>query len=301
MAPAILHGTVVGDYGQYCDVLTTDGAMLRCTVRRRAGEVVCGDAVGVEPTNAGAGIIIERAPRTSLLQRPDSRSRLKSIAANVDQMVIVIPPRIDADANELLDLFALDRYVAAGECAHVTPCIVINKCDLVPAAATAALQRIVDVYAALGYPVIRTSCREGIGIEILREQLRNRTNVLVGPSGAGKSSLVGTLLPGVDARVGEVSASSGQGRHTTTWTRVYALPSGGNLMDSPGIREFGLWQTAPREVAAGFREFHTLPERCRFLDCAHLTEPGCAVRAAAHSGVIAAWRYDHFRRLTRTG
>lgn len=293
--PAATDGLVIGDYGMHCDVQSDDGAVTRCTVRRRAGEAVCGDKVRFEQTSAGQGVIVECVSRSSLLQRPDTRGRLKSIAANVDQMVIVLPPRTDADTP--LDVFALDRYLIAAECAHITPCIVINKIDQLHPAAAPALQALSMVYTGLNYSMLHTSCRDNLGIEALRAQLRDHTSVLVGPSGAGKSSLVSTLLPGVETRVGAVSATTGLGRHTTTWTQRYTLPSGGALIDSPGIREFGLGLNKPRAIAAGFREFRALAAQCRFQDCAHVHEPDCAVRAAVGSDALAAWRYAHYLRF----
>lgn len=290
-------GLVIGDYGMHCDVQADDGAVVRCTVRRRIGEAVCGDNIRFEHTNTGQGVIVECMPRSSLLQRPDPRGRLKSIAANVDQMVIVLPPRIDADASAPLDILTLDRYLIAAECAHVTPCIVINKIDQLPPSAVSALQTICAVYTGLAYSILHTSCRDNTGIEALRAQLRDHTNVLVGPSGAGKSSLVNTLLPDEETRVGAVSTSTGLGRHTTTWTQRYPLPSGGALIDSPGIREFGLWLNTPRAIAKGFREFRAPAAQCRFQDCSHVHEPSCAVRAAVDSGTIAAWRYAHYLRF----
>ena len=152
-------------------------------------------------------------------------------------------------------------------------------------------------YRELGYPVFETSCKGPPGVETIQSALENRTSILVGQSGVGKSSLVNELLPDLELQTGALSRVTGKGTHTTTTTIMYRLPCGGRLIDSPGVWEYGLWRMDQRELSAGFVDFQATDGHCRFNDCSHRGEPGCAVREASESGSLKAWRYESYLRL----
>ncbi len=211
------------------------------------------------------------------------------MAANLTQLVAVVAPVPSPD-------FGLcDRYLAAAEWNGLSACVVANKCDLDDP--SASLDDPLADYARIGYPVLRASKRLAGGVDALRERLAGQVSVLVGQSGVGKSSLTNALVPGVAATVAEVTRASESGRHTTTTASLYALPSGGELIDSPGVRDFSPPLPAPREVAGGYREIAALAADCRFRDCLHRREPGCRVAAAAADGSVASRRLESYRRL----
>jgi ribosome biogenesis GTPase len=195
------------------------------------------------------------------------------------------------------DAFLIDRYLVAAELAGATPLVVINKSDLLDPQSADAPGDALREYAAIGYGTLLTSVREDSGIDKLAQILVNRTSILVGQSGVGKSSLINRLLPELDIQIGKLSDASGQGRHTTTATTLYHLPQGGNLIDSPGVRDFRLGETAPADLAHGYREFRPYLGLCRFQDCRHLSEPGCAVKAAMRKGVISERRLASYTQL----
>jgi ribosome biogenesis GTPase len=239
-------------------------------------------------TEGGAGVIVEVLPRKSLLARISSRGEPEPVAANLTQLVAVVA------AVPAPDFGLCDRYLAAAVWTGLDACVVANKSDLEDEAGT--LEGPLADYARIGYPVLRTSKRVAGGVEALRERLAGGTSVLVGQSGVGKSSLTNALVPGVAAAVDEVSRATESGRHTTTTSSLYTLPSGGELIDSPGVRDFSPPLPAPRDVAGGYREIAALAPGCRFRDCLHRREPGCQVAAAAGKSVSGR-RLESYRRL----
>ncbi len=284
-------GRVVASHGRDAVVEVDAGARLRCRLQSRRLAVVCGDLVNWKPaTGEGAeGLVTAVLPRRTVLARLSQRGETEPVAANLSQLAVVVAPVPAAD-------FGLcDRYLAAAEWAGLRGCIVANKSDL--AAAHASLDEALADYAAIGYPVVRTSKRTEDGVRELALRLDGETSVLVGQSGIGKSSLINRLVPGVEAAVDEVSRASESGRHTTTTSSLYRLPTGGELIDSPGVRDFAPPLPAPRDIAGGFREIAAAGAGCRFADCLHGREPGCAVIAAAAAGAIAARRLASYRKL----
>ena len=229
-------------------------------------------------------------PRRSLLARPDRRGRLRPVAANLDWILVVTA----ADAPP--DPGLLDRYLVAARAQGIRAALVVNKIDRLPSEQRCDLEARFAVYRAIGYPVIYTSASTGEGIDALRELIADGTGILVGQSGVGKSSLVKALLPDLDIRIAAVDAT-GHGRHTTTTSRLYHLPGGGELVDSPGVRDFALWHLDPRDLERGFVEFAPYVGQCRFSNCRHDREPGCAVAAAAERGEISPRRLASYRRL----
>jgi ribosome biogenesis GTPase len=249
--------------------------------------VAAGDRVQVERSGASAGVIVAVEPRTSVLLRPEvaGRWRHQVLVANADRAVLVF-----AHADPVPAAGLVDRLLVACHAGDVPPLLVFNKCDLAASAETAAL---IGMYSALGYEVVSASAARGDGVDRLSELVRGRCAVFAGPSGTGKSSLINRVLPGVQLRTGEISRATGKGTHTTTAAQLVRIAGGGHVIDTPGVKEFGLLGIAPADLALQFPEF-PVPNRCRFLDCRHLREPGCAVLAAVEEGTVAASRYASY-------
>lgn len=284
-------GRVVASHGRDAIVLDDAGRTVPCRLEGRRLAVVCGDRVRwLRARGEGAaGRITEVRPRTTVLARLNLRGETEPVAANLTQLVVVVAPVPAAD-------FGLcDRYLAAAEWAGLKACIVANKSDLADPSGTLAAT--LDEYVRIGYPVVRASKRAADCIAELTARLAGETSVLVGQSGVGKSSLINRLVPGVEARVEEVSRATELGRHTTSTSSLYGLPTGGELIDSPGVRDFSPPLPAPRDLAGGFREIAAVAPGCRFQDCRHCREPSCAVAAAVGEGRIPARRLASYRRL----
>ena len=297
------HGLVICNYGQTLAVEDEAGKRHRCTPRKKIGALVCGDKVIWQATTADEGVVVALQPRQSLLVRPDSHGEVKPIAANVSHLLVVTTLRLHdtaelvTETDDLIDTDLIDRYLVAAELCRLQAVIVINKTDLLSRAALDQAMRILEVYRTIGYLVLFTSAEQRQGIDALIAILKDHTSVFSGPSGVGKSSLVKALLPDREIRVGEVSESTGAGRHTTTLATHYHLPHGGSLIDSPGVRDFGLWHVDPAQIAQGFVEFQHYAQSCRFANCSHLAEPGCAMQLAVEKGNISALRFDSYRRI----
>jgi ribosome biogenesis GTPase len=264
---------------------------MRCHLRANLPTLVTGDRVVWRAGAQGSGVIVAQLPRSSELCRPDMRGVLKPVAANVDQIVIVFAPLPHPHAN------LIDRYLVAAEHAGIRPLLLLNKADLVDDENSAMLDELLGVYRQLGYPLLEVSARQGGGMEDLMARLDGHISVFVGQSGVGKSSLVNSLLPGVDTRVGALSEHTGKGTHTTTTARLFHFPGGGELIDSPGIREFGLGHVSREDVEAGFIEFGELLGTCRFRDCKHDREPGCALLKALEDGRVHPQRMASYRHI----
>lgn len=287
-AGATRTGRVISSHGRDAVVLDDAGSRIHCRLQGRKLAVVCGDGVRFQLAQGegAAGRITEVLPRRTTLARLNLRGESEPVAANLTQLACVVAP------SPAPDFGLCDRYLAAAEWAGLKACIVANKCDLPdPAGALAAL----DEYIRIGYPVVRASKRQADGAAALARRLAGEISVLVGQSGVGKSSLTNLLVPGVEARVDEVTRASESGRHTTSHSSLYPLPGGGELIDSPGVRDFAPPLPPPRDIAGGFREIAALAGACRFQDCRHLREPGCAVASAGER--ISARRLLSYRRM----
>ena len=282
-------GRVVVSYGTDCVVEDEAGQLWRCANRRKVGRPYCGDYVEFSISGRDEGALEAIRPRHGLVARPNYRGELKPMAANVDQLVVVVATEPE------FDLELVDRYLVLAQQLGVDAALWLNKLDLAAPARQRALQSELEPYRALGYPVLAGSLREGHGVAALRAQLQGRTSILVGQSGVGKSSVVQHLLPDLELRIGALSAASGLGRHTTTETTLYHLPEGGDLIDSPGIRALRLGHLSPEQIAEGFVELRDLLGGCRFSDCRHRSEPDCAVTAAVADGRISARRLASFQ------
>ena len=278
-------GTIIASLGRQYLVELADGTTIACVTRGKRGALACGDHVAIAATAPGQGVIETIEPRASLFYRSDVQ-REKLIAANVTQIVIVLAVE-PAFHQELLD-----RCLVAAEHEKIRALIALNKMDL--ATSPAALQSL-ESYRALGYGVLPLAAK--LDIAPLRARLSGHISVLVGQSGMGKSTIINRLLPDAAARVGELSQALGSGRHTTTHAQLYHLDATSHLIDSPGLQEFGLHHVSPQDLEHGFVEFRPLLGNCKFNDCRHLSEPGCAIAAAVERGDIRLQRFNSYRTL----
>jgi ribosome biogenesis GTPase len=285
------EGLVVAHYGTQVAVESVPGTSQRCHLRANLEGLVTGDRV-VWCEGDPVGVVVAQLDRQSVLSRPDPYGKLKPVAANIDQIMLVIAPFPEPHAN------LIDRYLVAAETVEIEPVILLNKTDLLEndPALQQKMDELLAIYPTLGYRVLHTSIKDS-GLENLHSALRERTSVFVGQSGVGKSSLVNVLLPDAELRVGALSESTQKGTHTTTTAQLFHLDYGGSLIDSPGIREFGLWHMTKEQVEQGFRELRPLLGTCKFRDCQHQQEPGCAILGAVEAGDISERRMDSFRRI----
>lgn len=269
------QGLVVAHHGQQVLVEDDDGSRHPCHFRAALGQLVTGDRVCWQgSSDDGPGVVISLTPRHSELLRPDNFGNLKPMAANVDQMVVILSP------HPLPSSSLLDRYIAAAELSSIRPLLFLNKTDLLTEAMHTQLDGLLDVYRQLDYNVLAGSAQQQLGIDSLRQRLKNHSSILVGQSGAGKSSLINCLVPDARAATAALSEQTGLGKHTTVTAALFHLPEGGSVTDSPGIRDFRLWHVSADALLKGFRELYALAGNCRFRNCSHGSEPGCALREA---------------------
>lgn len=281
-----MEGRVIAAHGRQYVVELPDGTRLPCFPRGKKSEIACGDRVDIQRTSDDQGVVEAIQPRSSLLYR-SNEIRQKLIAANVDQIVIVVATE-PGFSDELVS-----RALLAAESEEIAPLIVLNKCDLADKL-PAARERLA-VLAALGYPILELSARDHA--EDLRPHLAGKTSVLVGQSGMGKSTLVNALIPEAKAATREISQALDSGKHTTTHATLYHLDADSDLIDSPGLQEFGLGHLDRQEIEGAFPEFREYLGQCRFRDCRHDREPGCALTAAVDSGRIDRNRFAIYHRI----
>lgn len=285
-----MAGRVVTRFGSQVLVEDDQGAVHRCTTRRRLEHGVCNDRVQWHRDAQGHGVVTDILPRTNLLERVDPRGNHKSVAANLSQVVVVIAPAPEPNWS------LVDRYLAAIERMPARGVILFNKVDLLPMGSP--LPSPLNEYRDLGYDVIHASVPHDRGMDTLRAALSSGVSVLVGQSGVGKSSLVKALLPDLEIRIGALSEMGGEGgRHTTTNATLYPLECGGALIDSPGVRDFTPGPASREALVQGFVELRERAGECRFQDCSHTVEPGCAVIEAVKAGHISPRRYESYRNL----
>lgn len=289
------EGTVVTRYSVHADVEDEQGQIYRCNLRRTISNLVVGDKViwrkGNEQLQGVSGVIEAIHPRKNEITRPDYYDGLKVIAANIDRIIIV-----SAVVPEL-SLNIIDRYLVVCENANIPAVILLNKVDLLSEEQRQQVETQLKIYQDIGYQTMMISAKTGKHMQDLTALLSSGTSIFVGQSGVGKSSLINAILPEVNAQVGEVSELSGLGKHTTTSSRLYHLPQGGDLIDSPGIREFGLWHLNAEQITKGYREFQYFLGTCKFRDCKHLNDPGCALKEAVEKGKIHPIRFNNYHNL----
>jgi ribosome biogenesis GTPase / thiamine phosphate phosphatase len=293
-------GLVLRARSGFYTVQTDEGDLVEAQLRGRMKKerqssdlAVIGDRVSLERLADGSGAIASVEPRRSQFSRrqpgPRGSWREDIMVANPDLVVAVFacdrPP-----PNPRL----IDRFLVVAEFNEVPAIVVANKVEIVPRAAADA---VFDPYRHIGYDVIYTSAKASIGLDQLRDRLASRLSIVTGPSGVGKSTLLNEIQPGLHIATGEVSDALSKGRHTTTSAELHPLDGGGFVADTPGIRELGLWQIPPDELAWCFPEFRDHLGACAFSDCTHLHEPRCGLRAAVAAGHVSEARHDSYRRM----
>ena len=291
-----LRGRVLSVHGLSSVVAADDGRIIQCATRRVLKNlstdlrhvVVAGDIVYFRPEGASDGLIERVEPRRSVLCRT-SRKRQHILVANVDQLLIVA-----SAAEPTLKPNLIDRFLVEAERNRIPALICINKIDLVE---PADLQPLAGVYGQMGYPVLLVSAEKGIGIDRLRRIVAGKQSVVAGQSGVGKSSILNSIEPGLALRVSEVSSENQKGKHTTTTARLIPLELGGYVVDTPGIRQFQLWDVIPEEVAGYYRDVRPFVNLCRFQDCTHLHEADCGVKDAVADGRLDVRRYESYCHL----
>jgi ribosome biogenesis GTPase len=281
-------GTVLASYGRGV-LVQADGVTLHCALSGRKQRVVCGDRVawGYPPAADGASILSVE-PRRNLIERIDARGRAEPVASNIDRLAIVVA------AEPAPDWFLVDRYWAGAVLKDLAAMLIVNKLDL----GAQAIQPELETYRRLHLNCIEVSSQTGSGIPELKDSLAGGVTLVVGQSGVGKSSLVNALAPAAAAQTAELTRDD-EGRHTTTTARRYVLSADSAIIDAPGVRDFAPPASVVRAAERGFLEIHQIGVKCRFNDCRHMEEPGCAVRVAVTTLQIAPRRYESYRRLCR--
>ncbi len=282
-------GAVIGHFGRQLAVEDAAGKVVRCHARANLPQVVTGDRVRWAPDAAGGGVVTGLEPRRNEFGRADPNGRFRPIAANIDRVLTMF-----ATAPET-EMSVIDRYLVAVENLGLECLLVLNKVDL-PPANPRALARMTEIYRGLGLELFEVSALTGAGVGALATRLAGLTAIAVGQSGVGKSSLLNRFGKQALAEVGELDAWRRGGTHTTTAARLFHLP-GFDLIDSPGVREFKLGHLQAPEVINGFVELRSLAGHCKFRDCSHRAEPGCAILAAAASGAISGERLRSYARI----
>lgn len=296
-----LTGRVLQAYGNRFIVQAADGTYdcgvrgkLRLTTKARQAPVVAGDRVKFVVENGPYGTIEEVEDRKNKLSRPNVEDQEfeQVIAANIEQMVVVASvdkPRLKTGV--------IDRFLIAAQRSLMHGCVCVNKIDLAPCD---RYQPVLEVYRRAGYAVVACSARTGEGIDRVREAVRLKVSLFVGHSGVGKSSIINALQPGLQIRTRDISSATGKGTHTTSAVNLHPLDFGGYIADTPGLREIGLWDIRPEELSQAYPEMEPYRGQCRFRNCVHLGEPGCAVKEAVAAGHISAERYDGYIRIYRS-
>ncbi len=288
---ATFDGLVIKRFSRHAQIEDSTGARIQCSIRPTLDTLVAGDRVVWQTEGHGQGVVVSRYPRQSVLGRPDKRNALRPVAANITQVMIVVAPKPD------ISWPLLDSYLVMTEYLNLRACIILNKTDL----ASEKLRDELEVYyTTLEYPIIFTGRDQNVGYKQLQDALKDQTSVFVGQSGVGKSSLISHILPEESSKiqVAEISVKSELGCHTTSNSCFYHIPSGGALIDSPGVREFGLWHMDATDIAKGFREFKPFLSKCKFRNCNHQDTPGCALLEAIKNKFITRQRYENYVKIS---
>lgn len=284
-------GVIVSHYGQSLDVEDSSGNIIQCKARKNLQQVVCGDRVYWNLNTDGSGVITALRDRDSFLTRSDFHGNIKAVAANVDQVVIIC-----ANEPEFRETL-IDQYIIATELLGITPIIVLNKIDLLSETQITELTSRLSVYVDIGYTLSSISATQHHQLDEFTSLLKDKTSILVGQSGVGKSTIIKNLLPDETIEIGELSETSGKGKHTTTVSRLYHLSNSGNLIDSPGVRDFGLGEITQNDLFHGFIEFRPYLGTCKYKNCTHINEPHCGILNALAEHKIHQGRYDNFKQI----
>lgn len=285
---ALADGLVITRFSRHVEVEDNQGKRIRCTIRPHLETLVAGDRVIWQPQDAHQGVVVSLYPRGSILARPTSTGIKKPVATNITQMIIVIAPKPE------ISWPLLDSYLIMAETLRLHAVILMNKQDILP---DILKNELLTHYQNLDYPILFCSKEESN--EALLTALNHQVSVFIGQSGVGKSSLIARILPHEkNINTNSLSEGSELGQHTTSNSRYYHLPGGGAIIDSPGVREFNLWEMDAAAIAKGYKEFIPYISECRFRNCLHLDTPECAVIAAVNQGLISSKRYDNFIKLS---
>ena len=294
--PQLRSGRVISAHGLKCKVLDQDGSIYDCAIRQvlkslsidGRSAVVAGDLVRFRADAKIDGMIEHVEPRQGIISRT-SRGQQHVLVANVDYLLIIA-----SVAEPSLKPVLIDRFLLTASQCDVQPVLVLNKIDLID---PVSLQQLIGVYAAMGVRVLMTSAETGVGVDYLRHLIAGKQTALAGQSGVGKSSLLNAIKPGLGLAVGRVSQDNSKGRHTTTATTLIPLDDGGAVFDTPGIRQFKLWDISAEEVAGLMPDLRPYVSGCRYANCLHLSEDDCAVKDAVADARIDARRYDAYCHL----
>jgi ribosome biogenesis GTPase len=292
----LVDGTVIATHGPLVRVQVGDRTLVMASRRRlnweggtpSASKLVVGDRVSVEMRGGDGVVVAVHRRHNSIVRSTSEGDRPQLVAANVDQALLVFAARVPECKRGLLD-----RFLVACHLAGVEAVIVINKIDQ----GAEAVDPWLGIYEGLGYQVLRVSARSGWGLGRIKRRLADKTTLFCGPSGAGKSALLNAVYPGFRLKVGSVSEATGKGRHTTTTAELMPLPYGGFVVDTPGLKEFGLWQASREQLAGAFPELAQRAAGCRFADCSHRLEPGCVVLEAVADGSLDAERHRSYTKI----
>lgn len=282
--------TVIATYSRRMRLRLPGGDEVDARIKGKRIKPVCGDRVTAEPiANESDWLITAVTERENELTRPNMRGQVEVLAANLDYLIVV------AAAEPKADWYIVDRYLCAAELMGIAAAVVFNKIDLDTDASSTA-EELMN-YARIGYDVVQCSAKKGRGTADIGELLKNRCAIIVGQSGVGKSSIINHLVGDATQRTSAVSGKTGEGRHTTVNSVMIPLPGGGSVIDSPGVRDYAPALESSTIAAKGFREITAAAQHCKFANCRHLREPGCAVKAAVEDEKISARRYQSYKRI----
>jgi ribosome biogenesis GTPase / thiamine phosphate phosphatase len=286
---SLADGLVITRFSRQVEIEDEQSNRIRCSLRPNLDILVAGDRIIWQPEGTNQGVVVSLYPRASILARPTAKGLKKPVAANITQLIIVIAPKPE------ISWPLLDSYLIMAETLKLHAVILLNKVDL---PCEAVKQQLMTDYHQLNYPIVMISKDNPDSFDELKTILNHQVSVFVGQSGVGKSSLIASILPHEnDIATGEISLGSELGKHTTSNSRYYHLPSGGALIDSPGVREFSLWDIEPSMIAQGYKEFSAYIPQCKFRNCTHVDTPHCALIAALKQGAISPNRYENFIKL----
>jgi len=285
------NGFVVASFGTQFIIENEKGERFSSLARQNLGSIVVGDKIIFDTFSHGDAVITAVLERKSLLERPDFTGNTKPIAANIDQILVV------SSIEPMLSTAMIDRYLVAIERAGIPPVVIINKIDLLTPEELNKLKQSLAYYGDIGYKLLYVATRSQHGLSTINEILHNKVSVLVGQSGVGKSSTIKAILPDIKIQIGEISKISKLGKHTTSASQWYHLAKSGAIIDSPGVRDFGLWHLQKENVAWGFKEFRPYLGKCKFSNCSHINEPECAIIDAVNNQHIPPERWENFKKI----
>jgi len=293
---------VISHHGRQLFAETESLKKIKCKIRQNLGDIACGDYVlvqqaldanGQQKTGESQNVVVAVKERKNLLVKTGFAGAIKPVAANIGQLVIVTA--LKPKPNPYL----IDRYLIAAENLPAEALIIINKIDLLDDETKKIVADLTALYQSIGYRVISASIKKDIGLDEISDALSNTTSILVGLSGVGKSSIVKAILPKEEIRIGETSETTGEGKHTTTVSALYHLKCNGIIIDSPGVRDFTPINNSIDEISYGFKDVRQFIGGCKFSNCSHLNEPGCAMKQAVADGKLNGQRFNNYRRLVQ--